>query len=563
MNGLGLQKLTNWLGKHPHLLLAGHLFILHVLAFGGWKTTEVRLLWPVAVGLLLIWQPFVEGERRIERDQIAILLGVVFALALWLNPWLLLVWCGALAAIIGGRVFWTVGRLERVGYLYAFGYLVALSVLGLVPEIAPRAVALDPLPRGAIGLYMPILLPILLLFPAHAPHRKAGDAFDFIYSVLVFLLLAVFLLGTLAYMLVGQVSYPEAVVKTSLAIAGALLLLAWSWNPRAGFSGIGSAFSRYLLSIGMPLEQWLIVLNEESEREKDPERFLERVVFRLMRLPWVTGGRWRAGNREGQCGVPSPFNHGFEGDGFGLGLYFRHPPSPAMCWHVDWLLHLAAEFYLVKRQAKELQQINYLQAVYQTGARVTHDVKNLLQSLQVLCYAATQPGEPEAVAQLLGRQLPQITERLRTTLDKFQRPQPEADDSVSAEQWWLELRERYATAGIRWKDGGSPLTGALPKSLYDSVAENLLQNALAKRQREAGLVIEAELSSSGELRVTDRGTPLPVGQANRLFAEPMASEDGFGIGLYHAARQAAELGFQLRLECNEIGRVTFSLTNRC
>lgn len=562
MNGLGLQKLTDWLGGHPHFLLAGHLFILHVLAFGGWQTAEVRLLWPVAVGLLLMWQPFVEGERRIERDQIAMLLGVVFALAIWLNPWLLLMWCGALAAIIGGRVLWTVGRLERIGYLYAFGYLVSLSVLGLVPEIAPRAVALDPLPREAIGLYMPFLLPLLLVFPAHQPQRKTGDAFDFIYSLLVFLLLAVFLLGSLAYMLVGRVSYPEAVFKTSFAIAGALLLLAWAWNPRAGFSGIGSAFSRYLLSVGMPLEQWLVLLNEESEREKDPELFLDGVISRLMRLPWVTGGRWRAAGGEGRCGVQSPFEHGFERDGIGLWLYFRHQPSPAMRWHVEWLLHLAAEFFLVKRQARELQRMNYLQAVHQTGARVTHDVKNLLQSLQVLCYAAAQPGEPEAVAQLLGRQLPQIAERLRATLDKLQRPRAESDDTVSAESWWLALRERYATAGIHWKEYAPPVLGALPKSLYDSVAENLLQNALTKRQREAGLVIEVELSSSGALRVTDNGNPLPANLADRLFREPLASEDGLGIGLYHAARQAEEQGFQLRLENNEPGQVSFSLTGR-
>lgn len=562
MNGLGIEKLTAWLARRPHWLLAGHVLILHILAFGGWKTIEGRLLWLVAVGLLLMWQPFVEGERRIERQQVVVLLGVVFALAVGLNPWLLLIWTGALAAIIGGRVFWTVGRLERIGYLHAFGYLVSLAVLGLVPEIAPAAVALDPLPREAIGRYMPLLLPPLLLFPASQPQRKAGDAFDFIYSVLVFLLLAVFLLGTLAYMLVGQISYPEAVFKTSLAIAGALLLLAWSWNPRAGFSGIGSAFSRYLLSVGMPLEQWLVVLNEESEREKDPERFLDRVVFRLMRLPWVDGGRWRVGGKDGQCGVVSPYGFGFERDDISLHLYFRHQLSPAMCWHVEWLLRLAVEFFLVKRQARELQRINYLQAVYQTGARVTHDVKNLLQSLQVLCYAAAQPGEPEAVALLLGRQLPQLTERLKSTLDKLQRPQAEGDDMVEAERWWLALRERYATAGIRWKDGGLPLVGALPKGLYDSVAENLLQNALAKRQREAGLVIDAELSSSGELRVTDNGTPLPAGLANRLFAEPLPSEDGFGIGLFHAARHAEERGFRLRLENNELGRVTFSLASQ-
>jgi hypothetical protein len=52
---------------------------------------------------------------------------------------------------------------------------------------------------------------------------------------MVFLALAVFVLGSLAYMQIGAVSYVEALFKTSLAIAGALLVVAWAWNPRRGF----------------------------------------------------------------------------------------------------------------------------------------------------------------------------------------------------------------------------------------------------------------------------------------------------------------------------------------
>ena len=91
-----------------------------------------------------------------------------------------------------------------------------------------------------------------------------------------------------------------------------------------------------------------------------------------------------------------------------------------MRWHVEWLLRLAAEFYLVKRQTHQLQRMGYLQAVYETGARVTHDVKNILQSMQGLCYAASQPGDAAQLASLLSRQLPQITERLKVTLEKLQ-----------------------------------------------------------------------------------------------------------------------------------------------
>ncbi len=449
MNIAGSPESVPWWQRRPHVLLAGHLLLLHALAFGGWQLPAVRILWFVALGLFLIWQPFVAGEQRMSALQGSILLLLALASTWLLGPWLILVWCGTLAAVIGGRVLWTGRRLERAGYLCAFGYLVCLTIFGVVPEISPR-VALDPLPRQAIALYMPFLLPALLLFPTNPPQRRAGDAFDLFYGLLVFLALAVFVLGALAYTLVGGVSYVEALANTSLAIAAALLVLAWAWNPRGGFSGVGSALSRYLLTVGLPLEQWLVQLAEASEEESHPVRFLAIMFQKLDRMPWVVGGRWQAASDSGEFGNRSANVQQYRRDGILLTVYFRYAPSPAMRWHVEWLLRLAVEFYLVKFQTHELQRMSYLHAVYETGARVTHDVKNLLQSLQTLCYAASQPGDPAAVAQLLARQLPQIAERLKATLDKLQRPQVESSSDIPAAEWWGRLRDRHAGDAVRW-----------------------------------------------------------------------------------------------------------------
>lgn len=550
---------TNRLGEWSHLLLAGHLLMLHVLAFGGWQMPAVRLLWLVALGLFLIWQPFVAGERRISLAQGAVLFCVVLASIWFLGPWLLLVWCGALAAAIGGRVLWTERRAERVGYLLAFGYLVGITIFGVVPEISP-AVDIDPLLRNVFAHYMPLILPLLLAFPAHAPERRAGDAFDLFYGIVVFLVLAVFVLGALAYMLVGQISYIESLFKTSLTVAGALLLVAWAWNPRAGFSGISSAISRYLMSVGMPLEQWLVQLAEESEKEVDPSRFLAAVMQRLQEMPWVIGVSWRAGSQSGQFGERTLHPHLYQIDDLVLSGYFRHPPSPAMRWHVEWLLHLAAEFYLVKRQTHQLQRMDYLRAVYETGARVTHDVKNILQSMQGLCYAAAQPGDPMQLASLLSRQLPQIAERLSVTLEKLQSPQAENSACIDALLWWARLQDRYSTADIVWR--GQPAEeSTLPGSLFDSVAENLLQNALAKRQRQPGLGIVVYFSES-TLTVADDGVPVEPSVVDALLREPVSSEDGLGIGLYHAAGLAQTAGYCLELAENRPGQVAFSLSLR-
>lgn len=563
MNVFSLSALAERLGRHSHGLLLGHLLILHALAFGGWHFTAVRLLWPVAVGLLLLWQPFVEGERELTRGQGALLFALVVALVVWMNPWFLLIWCGALAALIGGRVLWRVQRRERLGYLLAFGYLICLCILGVIPEIAPRAVTVDPELKEALAAYLPALLPVLLFFPSHQPQRRTGDAFDFFYSVLVFLILAVFFLGSLAHMLVADIGYLEAVAQTSLTLSGGLLVLAWAWNPRGGFSGIGSAFSRYLLSVGMPLEQWLVILNEESERQTEPERFLASALARLAQLPWVVGGEWQAHAQAGSFGRQSEFRLTHVQPQVRIVLCFGHAPSPAIGWHFEWLLRLAGEYYLVKAQHRELQRMAYLQAVYETGARVTHDVKNLLQSMQTLCYAAAQPGDPEALAGLLGRQLPLLTERLRTTLDKLQRPEAVADESIPAPVWWAALQGRYAGMAITWEEQAVEEVWRVPRGVFDSVAENLLQNALAKRHREPGLAIRISLDGSvpgGRLQVADNGFAIPATLAAELGQGPVASEDGLGIGLYHAGRQALEHGYRLSLSRNEPGAVVFTLT---
>ncbi len=545
-------RLANW----PHFLLAAHLLMLHALAFGGWRIPAVRLLWVVALGLFLIWQPFVAGEKRVNLRLGGTLFGVVLGSTVLLGPWLLLIWCGALAAAIGGRVLWTERRGERTGYLLAFGYLIGVAVLGVVPEISP-VVAMDPTLRGLLARFMPLFLPLLLLFPAHAPLRKSGEAFDLFYGLLVFLVMAVFLLGALAYMLVSGAGYVDALFRTSMTVALALLVVAWAWNPRAGFSGIGSAVSRYLLSVGMPLDQWLVRLSEESERHADPVRFLEALMHHLRDMPWVMGVSWQSGQSAGQSGEQTVHVHTCLADELALSVHFRQAPSPAMRWHVEWLLRLAMEFYLVKRQTHQLQRMGYVQAIYETGARVTHDVKNLLQSLQVLCYAANQPGDPAEVAALLGRQLPQIADRLKATLEKLQSPTIENTEPVAADFWWRTLKDRYSHVPIVWVGEGAAEI-SLPGALYDSVAENLLQNALAKRQRQPGLAIKVTFEGDC-LMVVDDGAAISSELASALLKEPVRSEDGLGVGLYHAARQADGVGYALTLAENRPGCVAFSL----
>jgi sensor histidine kinase regulating citrate/malate metabolism len=92
-----------------------------------------------------------------------------------------------------------------------------------------------------------------------------------------------------------------------------------------------------------------------------------------------------------------------------------------------------------------------------------------------------------------------------------------------------------------------------------------LQNALSKRQREGNIGISLELGvdrGSAVLRLTDTGQAIAAEIAEQLFRNPLQSEFGLGIGLYHAARQAEESGYALQLVENQPGAVIFRLAPR-
>ena len=61
------------------------------------------------------------------------------------------------------------------------------------------------------------------------------------------------------------------------------------------------------------------------------------------------------------------------------------------------------------------------------------------------------------------------------------------------------------------------------------------------------------------LTVCDTGPAIPRDVASRLFRSPVQSDAGLGIGLYHAAKQAQQLGYELKLSANAPGSVCFEL----
>ena len=154
-------------------------------------------------------------------------------------------------------------------------------------------------------------------------------------------------------------------------------------------------------------------------------------------------------------------------------------------------------------------------------------------------------------------------------LDKLQAPGDEAGarsgggDYVRPDVWWAALQQRFAQKGIEFSAAQFDEAARLPVALFDSVADNLLHNALIKQLSEGDVRVTVFLSRDAKtLRVCDSGSVVGEDLAGRLCREPVASESGFGIGLFNAASQAESLGYCLRLSCNLEGRVCFELSER-
>lgn len=548
--------------RYWKLIVVAMLALLHVAVFRGVADPWARALLLAHLGLLLLWQPFLRAEQRVSVGQGLILSIVALVLLLRLDWWLLAFWVIVLAGLVGGKVYQHHARWQRRCYLVVLAYLLALLAIAILPEIAPSREIAPEIRTGA-EFALPLAFVIIALFPAEAETVEAAQVIDFFYSVFLMLVLVVVVLGSFTFMTLTRSGYLQSLTATIFLTAGGMFLIALAWNPRSG-GGLGVFFARYLFSIGLPVERWLHVLTGLLQSESRAERFLDEAVAALERLPSIAGVAWRAGTEHGERGERTPNAVEFSAPEIALTIYSRYRLGPALEWHLRLLAQLLAEFYVAKLREAQLRESSYLQAVHETGARTTHDIKNLLQSLNVLCSVAAREDYRDS-AQLQGlvrKQLPMVAQRLAETLERLQRPQPEIESYVPAKAWWDGLARQYRAEGVDFQGAEPPPAARLPRSLFDSVADNLIGNALVKRssERETRVQVALECGERVALRVCDSGSAVPPEIESRLMRAPVSSRGGLGIGLYQAARQAEAAGYQLALEANRDGEVCFALT---
>lgn len=545
-----------------HQVLALMLMVMHVAVWWDFAKPVSRSLMLAHLGLFLLWQPMWSRDRRLGIPGTLVFILVTISFIAWLNWELMAFWLLILTGFLGGRVI--VGTRDRYAYLLSLVFVVSEILIGCIPPMFDVRTLSGEFQQ--IFRYGMLAVPLVLLFIP--PQERTGTSVrpvDFLYGLTTSLLTIVLGLGSLISMYATGAAYAEALIQTILVIAFFLLVISMLWSPLAGFAGIGQLWERYLLSIGTPFEDWLAELAGLVRQKQSPQAFMDSAVSLLSGLSWIAGAEWHTGERSGSAGKQSKFAFRHESAGTAFIVYSQRPMGVALQLHCKLLLSLITHFRLAKEREQEIAKSAQLQAIHETGARVTHDIKNLLQSLHGLTAMVENEDETRRaeLQKTLRRQLPHLTNRLQLALDKLQAPEDNTISWRKLDAWWSELKARNAGGDIEF-ESEIETSSPIPVDLFDSVVENLLENARSKRHSEPGIEIIVHLDADGEhiaLSVTDTGSRIDDEVASTIFKAPVNSRSGLGIGLYQAAVQAEQLGYRLKLKENGQSGVSFELSN--
>ena len=551
--------LQNILKRREIIILALMLEILHFsiwFDFGKWISSSLML---VHLGLFLIWQPVWRRDEQISLFNSVLFIVLALAFVSFLDWGLLFGWLILLTGFTGGVIL--TNQRARNTYMVVLAFLTSELIIECTPRLFHVQVSLNV--RHFFNGVLPVL-PVIVILLTRSGEDIRLKSVDIFHAIITSTLVALIIFGCLLNMYLSGADYLVSLIETLLTLALFLFTISWLLSPRTGFSGLSQLWTKSLLNIGTPFEQWLAGLSDLSQRQDDPEAFLEMAMEDLVSLPWIEGVAWQTGNTHHEHGKKTKYEAEFKVDNITVWFYTNTSVGGALYLHCVLLVRLLDNFYIAKLRERELTTRAHIQAIYETGARLTHDIKNLLQSLRAITNIVSPDSaiDSQQSAKLLERQLPSLTQRLQLALDKLQAPARTTSKLVRLQDWWQGLRKRNENINIEYRAefDCDPL---IPVDLFDSVAENLLENIRDKAHIENELKTTISVCSSNDgyisLQVSDNGKAIPPQTAKVLLKGPVKSENGLGVGLYQATQMAESMGYALTLKKNRGGDVRFEL----
>ncbi|MDH3759915.1 MAG: HAMP domain-containing histidine kinase [Gammaproteobacteria bacterium] len=550
---------VNSLLQFGQQILATILLLYHLLI---WAVDEPLLRFGlsfVLYGLFLLWQPLWSKEARVNAAPV-IVIALLFFLITYAFPNESLVFVGLiLSGLIGSRLL---GQTAFRSFdLLALLIITIEMAIGLIPDTFQQ-IRLPTLFENYMQTM--ILVPVLLFYFAPNPeHQKQGRSqVDLMHGLLAATLLFIVLLGGIVINLLYGVEYVDGLLLTVFIVATLTIGISWFWNPGIGYSGIGVLWNRYAMTIGGPFETWINTLTTLiEERYLTPNEYLEAACEHLVDNDWLNAIEWQFENFRINAGDKTgPWLEHQLDDKLTVKLYFKADPGTALEQHTILLIRMAYQFYLAKLNQEKMRAQEHFATIHHTGARLTHDIKNILQSIKTSLDILDMDEDSTQSQVLLQSNLKQIGNRLESTLNKLRAPKLNTQVNLVDCRQWMERIGKQHNANKRihfHADIDNNIT--LPVDLFDSVAENLINNALKKS---ASTRVELRLLSDNEiilLSICDDGDAIGSEIENNLFAQPVSSGSGMGIGLYQSAIMAHAFQYELELSQNERGRVCFNL----
>jgi signal transduction histidine kinase len=546
---------------NEHRLLGLMIFsLLAAIHIGNSDTLSQSFLF-VHFGFFLLWQPVINQQSSFSVIQLFVLVILIITYVYFFNPWLNTFWSLLLLTLLTGRIF--ARGLARVAYGLAVITLFLELILNTTPELfqlTALSSTLQPILSTAL-----ILLPLLLLFfPAK---DSASNQVDFIRGFLVVILVIFLCMGSVLISVTAHKPYIESLATSAIILSLFLLLTAFLWVPRAGFTGLAQLLEKYVLNIGGPFEQWFAhVSTLEANTGLRPENFLSASLRYLMQQHWICGVSWQADSEKGLEGETSSHQVNIHDEKLTLIIYTYTPVGPSLLLHSKLLLSVLTFYYRAKLQEQLVLKQAHLQAIYETGSKLTHDVKNILQSTHTMSKIINDnDAQIQEKIDVLKKQMPLLTQRLNTTLEKLRAPGSNSSSQASSGSllhWWNQLQMRYTGRHIKFSTDINS-DAEIPVDIFITVIENLLDNARNKRIREPSLTILVSLSKVNDrvtFSVTDTGSAINPQISKQLFKEVVSSNDGFGIGLYQCYELAKNQGYDLQVDNNSDGKVCFTLS---
>lgn len=549
----------NSIAKYEFVNLGLMLFFLHLaLHQPNHNYLLISALLLSHIGFFLLWQPALNGSQNVKLKTLATIFLFNSLLYFFLRDWFLASWIILLVGLTAGSAL--VNGLHRSLYALATVILFLELSLVLTPELFKLG-TLDQDIENFIFYSLGFLCCIIMFWPTK---KNRCVKVDYLHSILISFGLFSFYTASILISFTNDINYLQSLLMTSLSIAVFFILLSIIWLPRHGIAGIGQIWEQHILNIGNPFENWVKQTSLLGENKKiTPDLFLDNSIQQLLTLSWVSGIYWADDQQAQLYGIKSKHYANFFEQDIKITLYSHVPMGSALKIHAQLLMHLMNYFYQSKLREITLKNQTHLKAVYETGSKLTHDIKNILQSLQVLTGVVQVSNEPLESHQLIEKQLPILTQRLQNTLDKLQAKTDTGRSFKTMDIWWRELQSRYHGRDIQFQ-GCAPEDISIDSDVFDSVLENLLENARSKRQIDPDTQIITCVKVTEkhiEIKVCDTGFAVPEAKSQLLFKQILPSKDGYGIGLYQCAQLASRNGYKLELVQNVQTEVCFQLSS--